>query len=520
MADSGEAVGKRDHQRAGALAAAPTFDRTDSPVAMLFANEATVRYTVMAAAIMIALSPALFFSFGYANDFNAWAYDTHTCCTHHPETYGLFALGRYFGAFAENLQFWTIHSLADLWVWRLIGILTTVLLASYYLHIVSLRRPPTWPDALLTVAVFVLPTMQYQAVWVSMYMFWTPPILLSLVAAHLLLSATDRAILADGPATERAERLIALAFAALLIGCFFYPLSTTFVLVPATHLLLSEDKQKNRRNVRHMAILTVPVLGAAFVALFVLHKFIILPRLSNLPFLGSYAFSFADDPWLGALQRLRGYLTDGAMLWLGLQLPFVSEAVGIAAVFGAAWTLALIARRSIKISELVNVLMACCLFVAAAAPLLFILQFTRTYRVMFAMTAIELLMVFWLLRRLPFGSFLAGHFLRRARDGLRLCRRVWLVGVCSRGDRAYAKAIANASPREFQSIVVLRRRLQRTAFGLRLDKDFGGLGPKDCPYAFDLLLGTRYNGKAKFNLTNLAFFDDNPQVIGNDESCR
>ena len=94
----------------------------------------------MAAAIFIALSPSLFFSFGYHNDFNAWAYDTHACCTRHPETEVLIIIGRYFGAYAENLQFLDHPRLADFWLWRLVGIISTAMLAIYYLHIVSLRQ--------------------------------------------------------------------------------------------------------------------------------------------------------------------------------------------------------------------------------------------------------------------------------------------------------------------------------------------------------------------------------------------
>ena len=106
----------------------------------------------------------------------------------------LIDIGRYFGAFAQNLQASTIHTLDDLWWWRLIGILSVAGLASYYLHIVSLRRPPTWQNACLSVAVFTLPTMQFQAIWVAMYVFWTPPMLLSLAAADLLVRATRSGI--------------------------------------------------------------------------------------------------------------------------------------------------------------------------------------------------------------------------------------------------------------------------------------------------------------------------------------
>ena len=166
-----------------------------SALAAVSARQTAIIYGAVVAAIIIALSPALFFSFGYHNDYNQWSYDSHTCCLQYPETNMLIDIGRYFGAFAQNLQSFTIHTLDDLWRWRLIGILSTAGLAAYYLHIVSLRRPPTWQNACLSVAVFTLPTMQFQAIWVAMYAFWTPPILLSLAAAHLLVRATDRGVL-------------------------------------------------------------------------------------------------------------------------------------------------------------------------------------------------------------------------------------------------------------------------------------------------------------------------------------
>ena len=119
-------------------------------------------------------------------------YNSHTCCSHHPETRIFVCLtAATFASIAENLQFYTIHNLDDLWFWRLIGLLSTAGLAAYYLLIVSLGRPPTWLNALLSIALFTLPTMQFQAIWPSMYTMWTPPILLSLVAAQLLLKASE-----------------------------------------------------------------------------------------------------------------------------------------------------------------------------------------------------------------------------------------------------------------------------------------------------------------------------------------
>ena len=274
-------------------------------------HETHAKYALVLACIIIALSPALFFSFGYHNDFNAWAYDTRSCCTSHPETRILLSIGRYFGAFAQNLQFWTIRSLTSLWWWHLLGIISTAFLAAYYLHIISLRRPPTWQNACLTVAVFTLPTMQFQAIWVSMYMFWTPPILLSLMAAQLLLKAAEGDFLANRFARRRAAPLALKAFVALLAGMFFYPISATFVLVPAAHLV---EREPVPAPIRRMAVVTAPVLGCAFVTLFVVHKFIVLPHLSDVPYLGDYAFVLSTQIVTDATWRLSEYLQYASFL--------------------------------------------------------------------------------------------------------------------------------------------------------------------------------------------------------------
>ena len=330
------------------------------------------------------------------------------------------SIGRYFGAYAQNLQFWTIHSLSDLWIWRLVGIVSAAALALYYLHIVSLRRPPTWQNACLTVAIFTLPTMQFQAIWVSMYMFWTPPILLSLVAADVLLRATERAALADRTAARDAAAPLVLAFLSLLVGFFFYPISATFVLVPAAHLLLSE----NTSQIRRMALLAVACVGAAFVALFVVHKFIVLPHLRHVPYLGDYAFTFSGAVVTDAAQRLSSYVQNGAFFWLGIDIPEFQEMVGLAAAIGGFYCAIRLVRGSLKAAAFSNFIMICCLFVAAAAPLLIVQQFSHTYRIMFTMTAIELLALFWLLNQLPFrGLTLASVF---AAIGGYLCLRLGL----------------------------------------------------------------------------------------------
>ena len=485
------------------IAATAAQAREDALASMpLRADKAVMKYAFVAASIIIALSPSLFFSFGYHNDFNAFAYDTHRCCTSHPETRILMSIGRYFGAYAQNLQFWTIHRLTDFWWWRLVGILSTALLAAYYLHIVSRQRPPTWQNACLTVAVFTLPTMQFQSIWVSMYMFWTPPILLSLLAAQLLLTAAEYDVLVDRHAVRTAGPPMLSAFAALLAGVLFYPMSATFVLVPTAHVLLSENTPRARR----MAVLAVATVGGSFAALFIIHKFIVLPHLSHVPYLGDYEFVLSTQMATDAAWRLSEYLQYTSFLWLGLDVSEVPELIALVAAVGAIWCAIRLLRGSMKTGELLNVLIVCALFVIAAGPLLIVRQFTLTYRVMFTMTAIELLVLFWLLKQLPFSAVaVASAF---AAVGL-ASAFVSVYGTASSAHAEYAldaRSVAGLSPKQFHPIIILRPPSARTAFGYELRDDFGWLSPID--HIFDLLIGRRYNGQASFDVETVEVNQD------------
>jgi hypothetical protein len=466
----------------------------DTPISPS-ATKSGIIYAGVAASIIIALSPALFFSFGYHNDFNAWVYNPSQ--SPQPEFHILIALGRYFGAIAEDLQFLTIHSLGDLWRWRLVAIISTGLLAVYYLHIVSMRRPPTWQNACLTVAVFTLPTMQFQALWVSMYAFWTPPFLLSLAAAHLLLKATGRDILTGRSPSLRFALYVMLAFISLLSGCFFYPLSATFVLVPAAHLLLTTDN----KQARLATALSVPILGSAFIALFAVHKFIVLPRLADVPYLGEYAYSFSGHLIAGAFERITIYFENGAYLWLTLQIPHVQTLILVLFVLGAVLFAIRKFRRTIGTSEAVNFLISCFLFVAAAAPLLIVQQFTQTHRVMFTMTGIELLILFWLLNQFPFGSLRLAMLFAALGIGCAFAG-VYGTSASNRADYAlFSEAVATLSPREFHTITVLRPNSWRLAWGIPLDREFGVLSPSGG--IFDLLIGTRYDQQASFDVNEI-----------------
>ena len=474
--------------------------------AAVSARQTALIYGTVAAAIIVAMSPALFFSFGFHNDYNQWSYDSHTCCLQYPETNMLIDIGRYFGAFAQNLQSFTIHTLDDLWRWRLIGILSVAGLAVYYLYIVSLRRPPTWQNACLSVAIFTLPTMQWQAIWVAMYVFWTPPILLALVAAHLLVKAADcgvlvkvedRDSLADRPAPWRFARLVLLASTSVLTACFFYPMSATFVVVPAAHLLLCE----NKRQFRLTALCAAAVLGGAIIGLFVIHKYVVLPHLSDVPYLGNYGYGFAGNLVTEVLKRLSYYLREGAYLWVGVEIAWFPVLASIGAVVGAGFLAFRIYRRSVGVGELINLALACALFFVAVAPVLVVGQFSSTYRIRLAMNAIELLVFFWLLGQLPISHLrLAVLF---ATVGLS-STAVDVYGMAADAGMEYAiysKATANLSAKEFHSIAILRPSWRgKQIFGLSLRNDFG---LSASPAIFDLLIGPRYRNEATFSVTEM-----------------
>lgn len=452
-----------------------------------------MQYATVAAVLIVALCPSLFFTFGFHNDFNAWGYDAARCCSGHPETGILVAVGRYFGAFAQNLQFITIRSLASLWAWRLIGIASVAALACFYLRIVSLRRPPEWTDVFLTIAVFTLPTMQFQAMWVSMYVFWTPPMALGLVAALLLLTVTDRDPRMD---TWRAIILVSAALLALLCGLCFYPMSATIVLVPAAHLLV----RRNQARFRWFAVAATFTLGTAFIVYFALHKFLVLPHLSNVPYLGDYQFVLHPGIVGEAARRAIEYLDLSSYLWMPFELPWVPEFVLWIALAGLVFALIRLTRGRF-IERIIDFALACGLFFVATAPVLVVDQFSESFRITFTMTAIVMLALFWLVRHIitwpavPAAAFaVLGILLAFA--------GVYGTSRSSALDfRLSQAAVAGLTPHDFHAITVVRRPVQRLALGLELRNDFGGLAP--IPFIFDALIGTRYNGAASFDVQTI-----------------
>lgn len=121
--------------------------------------------------------------------------------------------------------------------------------------------------------------------------------------------------------------------------------------------------------------------------------------------------------------------------------------------------------------------MICCLFVAAAAPLLIVQQFSHTYRIMFTMTAIELLALFWLLNQSPFrGLTLASVF--AAIGGIFAFASVYGTALSSHAEYDIdVRAVARLPTEQFHAIAQLRPIAPRTAFGFDLRNDFGALSP-------------------------------------------
>ena len=117
------------------------------------------------------------------------------------------------------------------------------------------------------------------------------------------------------------------------------------------------------------------------------------------------------------------------------------------------------------------------------------------------MTGIELLVLFWLLNQMPIGGLrLASVF---AALGI-ACSLIGIYGTSASAQAEYdlySKAVANLSPQEFHSLVILRPARARPVFGFALENDYGGLAP--ISNVFDLLIGDRYKGAAAFDVATL-----------------
>jgi F5/8 type C domain-containing protein len=244
-----------------------------------------------------------------------------------------------------------------------------------------------------------------------------------------------------------------------------------------------------------MAVISAVALGGAFVVYFAIHKFVVLPRLGDVPYLGEYTFTFASSMLSEASRRIVAWLDTGSYFWIGLQLPWFPTVVAVVAAIGLAFGVLRLRRRSTPARSYVNFMVACGLFVVAAAPVALVSQFTNTFRIMLTMTAIELLVFFWVLKFLPVATWFLSSAL--AAIGV-VAAFVSVYGTSASVAMEYAidkRAVAGLAPNEFHSILVLRRVSPREAFGLGLRGEFGVLSP--IPHVFDQLIGSRYFNEPK-----------------------
>ena len=171
-------------------------------------------------------------------------------------------------------------------------------------------------------------------------------------------------------------------------------------------------------------------------------------------------------------------------------LPLVPIAVGVIAAIALAFRVFRLLQRSKPRSAYVNFIVGCGLFAVAAAPVVLVSQFTVTFRIMFTMTGIELLLFFWVLNFLPLAGSVLASVIAAFAIGAAF---VSVYGTAASNAMEYAlsrRAVAHLVPNEFHSIMVLRRALPRRACGLPLRGDFAGLSP--IPHIFDQLIGSRY----------------------------
>jgi hypothetical protein len=88
---------------------------------------------------------------------------------------------------------------------------------------------------------------------------------------------------------------------------------------------------------------------------------------------------------------------DSSNLRLGFELSWFPIAFGLVCLAAFGHIAFRVIRRSLPSAYMINGAMAAGLFVVAAAPLIAAQQFSTTTRTTLRMTAIELLVLFWLL---------------------------------------------------------------------------------------------------------------------------
>ena len=216
------------------------------------------------------------------------------------------------------------------------------------------------------------------------------------------------------------------------------------------------------------------------------------------------------------MRRITAYLGSGGYFWLCLDVAWFPKLIGLSAFVAFSYCVMLVVRRSITTTGLINVLMACCLFIVAAAPVLIIEKFTLAFRIMFTMTAIELLALFWLLKQLPIGAVRVASGL--AALGVAIAF-VSVYGIASLAHAEYViekRAVAGLSPKKFHLIIILRRAQDMKFLGFDYRDQYGLMHPTE--YSFDLLIGPRKWGQnpAAFDVETVYLGGDAPPVLEKD----
>ena len=282
-------------------------------------------------------------------------------------------------------------------------LLSTAGLAAHYLLScrLAVRRPGrtrSW-----SIALFTLPTMQFQAI--SAIQDTLPPATDPVVVGRRVTScpkASEGDFFANRQARRRAARFTIKAFAALRVCPSLILISATFVLVPAAQLSLFNEKHLPRRSGERPCS---PRSFSAAASLRCSSFTNVLPSLWQRSRDGDYKFTFESNIATEAARRLGPYLSDAAYLRAGLEILMHVALIGLAGLIGLVYLIVRIVLRSHHRDRrpdqfCYGLRVVRCRYRSAAGCH----HLAQTYRVLFTMTAIVMLALFWLLKQLLVGG--------------------------------------------------------------------------------------------------------------------
>lgn len=461
---------------------------------------------------ILAYAPAVFFSFGFHNDYWAWGFDANWCCGPHPEAAITAAIGRILAAWLLTAQFLLIHSLEDLAIWRGVTIATLALNCLYLFHLLRREAPGAGhgPAAAATLLVFLHKTMQLNVLWASNLVYFNVPILLALAGAHLLLLAREGR---QRPAV--AVALHGLALVPLVTALFIYPPSATFLIVPPLYGLLMRrpDLFDSLRTAAVLALL----LAAGFALYAGIHRHLVLPSLPEGVSMSTYRWELPPQPLRTALSRLlRFYLPDAANGWTIWTAKAPGFALLAAILLGLGWSVWRhwrAGRPAVALAEVVAVGALFALASLAILPNLVAEQFATSVRVLFVPGASLGIGLCWVAVRLlpPRAAMrvLAGSV---AVAGCLACAGVLTTArLAEREHEAIGAALAPLDRSMRQDIVVLRSNAPRRFLGLEVNEAFRPLPP--IVLIGDAFLGRRHRGEARFDLSIVSTQAGQPPIF-------